>query len=184
MHCPSSVRLTVEDKPDALAQAIDRACAACDLVLLTGGLSAGDFDFVPRCLQDRGAEILFHGVAVKPGKPALFARSGASWIFGLPGNPVSTFVIFELFVKPFLYRRMGIEWQPPSLIAECARPFTRRTADRTEFLPVRMRGTMVTPIPYHGSSHLDALGEADGLMRVPRGTFELSKGSKVHVRPI
>jgi molybdopterin molybdotransferase len=184
MRCRGSFLRSVEDEPGALSAAIDAACAACEVVLLTGGVSAGDFDYVPRCLQERGAEILFHGVAVKPGKPALFARSGACWIFGLPGNPVSTFVIFEVLVKPFLYRRMGITWQPLSYPAVLAETIKRREADRTEFIPVRMRDGAATPVAYHGSSDLNGLGAADGLLRVPRGTFEVPKGTAVEVRPI
>ena len=86
---------------------------------------------MPRCLEELGAEILFHGVAVKPGKPTLFARRGDTWIFGLPGNPVSTFVIFEVFVRPFLYRRMGIDWTPRTVrgTARRSRPEEERGAD-------------------------------------------------------
>jgi molybdopterin molybdotransferase len=102
MKCSSSLRTGVEDQPTPLAAAIRESLSNCDVLLLTGGVSAGSFDFVPDCLRGLGAEVLFHGVAVKPGKPALFARRGGQYVFGLPGNPVSTFVIFELFVKPFL----------------------------------------------------------------------------------
>ena len=183
MHCRGSFRQSVEDAPGALSAAIDAACAACDVLLLTGGVSAGDFDYVPRCLRERGAEILFHGVAVKPGKPTLFARSGSTWIFGLPGNPVSTFVICGILLRPFLYRRMGITWQPPSHQAVLAETIARREADRTELIPVRVREGAATPVEYHGSSDLNGLGAADGLLRVPRGTFEVPQGTAVAVRP-
>ncbi len=184
MRCPSRARTGIEDKPGPLAAAIGEALSECDLLLLTGGVSAGNFDFVPGCLEEMGAEILFHGVAVKPGKPTLFARRGAQYIFGLPGNPVSTFVIFELFVKPFLYRRMGIDWVPVSYRGRLARAFTRSAADRTEFLPVRVQHGIVEAIPYHGSSHLNALAEAQGLMRIETGIHELEEGAQVDVRPL
>jgi molybdopterin molybdotransferase len=184
MHCPGSVRAGVEDQPIPLSAAIRESLSDCDVLLLTGGVSAGNFDHVPDCLRGLGAEVLFHGVAVKPGKPALFARLGGQYIFGLPGNPVSTFVIFELFVKPFLYRRMGIEWSAPVIQGKLARAITRAAADRTEFLPVRVRAGFVEAVAYHGSAHLNALADADGLVRIEAGVHELAEGTKVDVRPL
>jgi molybdopterin molybdotransferase len=184
MHVPAGSPRAVDDLPGPLAAAIEDACRYAELVLLTGGVSAGDFDYVPRCLREQGAEILFHGVAVKPGKPSLFARRGETWIFGLPGNPVSTFVIFELFVKPFLYRRMGLPWEPPSQRVVLAESYRRRAADRTEFHPVLVSGGAATPLPFHGSSHLNALGQANALMRVERGVHEVPEGTPIEVRPI
>jgi len=123
-------------------------------------------------------------VAVKPGKPTLFARRGEQYIFGLPGNPVSTFVIFELFVKPFLFRRMGIDWVPASYRGTLAHALKRIAAERTEFLPVRVRQGLVEAVGYHGSSHLNALAEADGLVRIEVGVHELPEGTHVDVRPL
>jgi molybdopterin molybdotransferase len=172
------------DQPGPLEAAISEALAECEVLLLTGGVSAGNFDFVPDCLEEMGARIIFHGVAVKPGKPTLFARRGEQYIFGLPGNPVSTFVIFELFVKPFLYRRMGIDWAPNSFSGRLARGVRRVAVDRTEFLPVCVRGGVVEAIEYHGSSHLNALARAQGLMRIEAGIHELEEGAQVDVRPL
>jgi molybdopterin molybdotransferase len=184
MRCPSRMQTGVEDQPGPLAAAIEEALAGCDVLLLTGGVSAGNFDFVPGCLTDMGGEILFHGVAVKPGKPTLFARRGEQYIFGLPGNPVSTFVIFEVFVKPFLFRRMGIDWMPASYRGTLARALRRTAVDRTEFLPVRVRQGLVEAVAYHGSAHLNALAEADGLVRIEAGVQELQEGTQVDVRPL
>jgi len=184
MHCPCLSATTVDDEPGALTAAISGALDACDVLLLTGGVSEGDFDFVPGCLQELGAEILFHRVTVKPGKPTLFARRGDSYAFGLPGNPVSAFVIFEVFVKPFLYRRMGLDWNPPVFRGVLAQAVRRRAVERTEFLPVRVRQGLVTPVTFHGSAHLNALGEADGLIRVEKGVSEMPEGTELDVRPL
>ena len=184
MHCPSGFFARVDDDRGQLSAAITTALTSCDVVLLTGGVSAGDFDYVPRCLEELGAEILFHGVAVKPGKPTLFARRGNRYVFGLPGNPVSTFVIFEVFVKPFLYRRMGIEWAPRQMRARLAETIKRRDAGRTELVPVRMREGAAMPVAFHGSSHLNALAEADGLIQIPKGMTEMTKGTEIDVRPL
>jgi molybdopterin molybdotransferase len=172
------------DSPGPLTAVLSRAFESCALVLLTGGVSEGDFDFVPRCLEELGAEILFHGVAVKPGKPTLFARRGARYVFGLPGNPVSTFVIFEVFVKLFLCRLMGVSGEPALARGRLAGPVRRKATDRDEFLPVRWAGGEVEPLAYHGSAHLNALGDAQGLIRVPKGIAAIQKGEEVDVRPL
>jgi len=184
MRCPCFDLGTVADEPSTLAYTIDSALASNDLVLLTGGVSEGDFDHVPRCLGELGAEILFHGVAIKPGKPTLFARQGDRWIFGLPGNPVSSFVIFEVFVKLFLYRRMGIDWSPRMVRARLSAPIRRRSTERAEFLPVIVREGLATAVAFHGSSHMNALGSANGLILVERGVAELPQGMEIDARLI
>jgi molybdopterin molybdotransferase len=185
MRCPARRRKTVVDEPGPLSAAIGAALRDDDVVILTGGVSEGDFDYVPRCLEEQGARILFHGVAVKPGKPTLFARRpGGAWVFGLPGNPVSTFVIFEVFVKPFLYGLMGLAWEAPVHTGILGDTVRRRQAERTEYLPVTFRGETVMPVAFHGSAHINALGAADGLIVMQRGVSELPRGARVDVRQI
>jgi molybdopterin molybdotransferase len=173
---------TVPDEPEQLAAAIQGALADCDLLLLSGGVSMGDLDFVPGVLRSLGAEILFHKLAVKPGKPTLFARKGPSFVFGLPGNPVSTFIIFEVFVKAFLFRWMGIASTPRMARGTLDQAVKRRDAERLEYRPVRLEGRRIVPLSYHGSSHLSALREAEGLIRVEIGTTRLEEGSELDVR--
>lgn len=184
MRCPSRLFGAVPDLPDALRASIASALEACRVVLLTGGVSEGDFDYVPASLAALGAQVLFHGVSIKPGKPALFARLGERFLFGLPGNPVSTFVIFELFVKELLYRLMGIDWSPASFAAELGQAIRRGSTERTEFLPVRLEGGKVFPVAYHGSSDLNALADSQGLVRIDKGVASIEKGTRVDVRPV
>jgi molybdopterin molybdotransferase len=184
MAVPSRLLGLVPDQPGPLGAAVAAALESCDVVLLTGGVSEGDFDYVPRCLAALGAEILFHKVEIKPGKPTLFARRAGRHLFGLPGNPVSAFVIFEVFVKPFLYRLMGCPWDPPRLTGRLGREVRRRTTERDEFLPVRMENGEVIPLSYHGSAHLNALSDAHGLIMVPKGVAAVLRGEAVDVRPL
>jgi molybdopterin molybdotransferase len=170
------------DEPTKLSGAIDRALGECDLVLLSGGVSMGDLDFVPGALKDLGAQIVFHKLAVKPGKPTLFARKGGTFVFGLPGNPVSTFIIFEVFVKPFLYRWMGISRIPRRIPGILCETIKRRDAERLEYRPVRLEGRRIVPLSYHGSSHLSALREAQGLIRIEIGANRIEEGSELDVR--
>jgi molybdenum cofactor synthesis domain-containing protein len=174
----------VRDEAEALRSSVTAALDACGCVLISGGVSVGDFDLVPRCLSELGATTLFHGVAVKPGKPTLFARRGDRIIFGMPGNPVSAFVIFELFVKPAVFRLMGLDWKPLEFNATLARPIRRRDTERVEFFPVSMKAGRAVPIALQGSWNLNALGDADGLVRIERGVAELPEGTETYVRPV
>ena len=162
----------------------------------------GDLDFVPGVLQDCGAQILFHKLAIKPGMPTLFARrpkgepgrggspsadpradrGRMSYIFGLPGNPVSVFVIFEVLVRPLLSRLLGLRHRVPTAAARLAFTVQRREAGRVEYRPVRLEGGEAQAIGYHGSSHLNALSDADALLRLDAGVQRLEEGTQVHVR--
>ncbi len=172
----------VDDDPQKLSGILASALAECDLVLLSGGVSMGELDFVPEVLERQGARIHFHRLAIKPGKPTLFAQKGGRFVFGLPGNPVSTFIIFEVFVKMFLYRWMGLEYSPRTVRAALAETVRRRDSERLEYRPVRLEGNRVLPLDYHGSSHLSALRQAEGLIRIERGVSELTEGMEIDVR--
>ncbi len=96
------------DTVEALRETIGRALEdRPDIFITMGGVSAGDFDLVPKVLKDLGAVILFHKVAIKPGKPLLFARLGSTLVFGLPGNPVSSYMVYDRFVRPVIARLLG-----------------------------------------------------------------------------
>jgi len=181
----------VRDEPEALRAAVGRALEECDLLLLSGGVSMGELDFVPGVLKDCGAEILFHKIAIKPGKPTLFARrerpgaSGAAhstYAFGLPGNPVSAFVIFEVFVRPLLARLQGLRFAPRTVHARLAEAVKRRDTERVELRPVRLERGEVRSLTFHGSAHLNALSGADALLRLEIGVSRLEEGSWTDVR--
>lgn len=182
MGCRSEYFGIVPDSPDRLGDAVERGLAACDVLLLSGGVSMGSFDFVPSMLAEKGVNIHFHKLAIKPGKPTLFGEKQDRYVFGLPGNPVSTFVIFEVMVKPLLYGLMGLKWAPPEVIGRLTVDFRRRDTERTEYVPVVLTGDNIRLISYHGSSHLNALSEANGLIRVDRGVAEVKKGTRFNVR--
>ncbi len=162
--------------------AVVRALTGADVLILSGGVSAGDFDFVPDVLRQLGVQLHFEKVAVQPGMPTVFGTKKQKAFFGLPGNPVSTFVIFEVFIKPFLYRRMGYAFRPLSAAGTFKTGFRRKRAERTLFLPVRFQAGEVEAVIYHGSGHLQALSRANALLTVPSGTEEILAGSRVDVR--
>ncbi|MDA8410031.1 MAG: molybdopterin molybdotransferase MoeA [Treponema sp.] len=178
----------VRDEEEALRLALSRALGECDVVLLSGGVSMGDFDYVPRALEGLGVHRIFHKIAMRPGKPTWFGKRDDKAVFGLPGNPVSTFVNFEVFIAPHLAARMGIEWRPSVVSVPLGTPLARRATDRAEYLPVRLAReteggpTLVLPLDYHGSSMLSVLAEAEGLVRLEIGVARREKGEMIDVR--
>jgi molybdopterin molybdotransferase len=174
----------VPDEGPGLRRVIDLALANNDVVLLTGGVSMGDFDFVPAIMEEAGIEILFKKIAIQPGKPTVFGHRNNTFIFGLPGNPVSSFVIFEMMVKPFLKRMMGCTSLPPDFMLPMGTGYSRRKSDRKSLIPVIIREGAVFPVEYHGSAHINAYTVANGIMAIEIGITQVNKGEQVHVRPL
>ena len=176
----------VPDEPERIQEAIGTAIAAHDVVILTGGVSMGDYDFVPDALDRLGAQVVFHGLSMKPGWPTLYAvvRGGGrqTHVFGLPGNPVSTVVQFELLLRPLLWALAGADYVPRETRAPLAVEYTRNNADRHEFRPGILRDGTVVPLGYKGSGHISILAEATLFFRVDQGVSALDPGSEVYVR--
>ncbi|MBN1241586.1 MAG: molybdopterin molybdotransferase MoeA [Spirochaetales bacterium] len=170
------------DSEAALERAAAKALAECDLVVLSGGVSMGDYDYVPAVMARLGVERLFHGVLMKPGKPTWFGRKGGRFVLGLPGNPVSTFVNFEFFGKALLARLQGVRYRPETLRLTLAIDLSRKTADRVEWFPCRREGTEVRTLPYSGSSMLQALENADCMVRLEIDEKLRPAGSQVDAR--
>ncbi len=173
----------VKDVASDIDTVLKTVLAENDVVIISAGVSVGDFDLVPAALQRNGVKLLFQKIAVKPGKPTVFGVSERRYCFGLPGNPVSTFVAFELLVKPFLYRLMGHDFSPVYVQMRLEHAIARKDVDRQSWIPVRiMSEEMVRPVEYHGSAHLTALCEADGLVCLEIGRAHVAKGASVSVR--
>ncbi|MBX3398401.1 MAG: molybdopterin molybdotransferase MoeA [Gemmataceae bacterium] len=155
-----------------------------DILILAGGVSAGDFDLVPKVLKDLGVTPHFHHVKMKPGKPLFFGTKGHTLVFGLPGNPVSSFVGFELFVRSAI-RSMagnamtgdGIEKMP------LAESFLGNN-NRPTYHPARIESNGVRGLPWFGSADLRALLDANAFLVLPPGEVNYDAGSTVDVLPI
>ncbi len=171
------------DTETSLREIVTPAMANHDVVILSGGVSMGDFDFVPGILQEHGVTLHFTKVAIQPGKPTVFGSSDSVYCFGLPGNPVSGFAIFELFVRPFLYRLMGHDYRPPTVHAPLAETFQRKVATREAYVPVRLDdGGRIHKIAYQGSAHINAYVHANGMISFPVGVDTLEAGTMARVR--
>lgn len=172
------------DEEQATFDLIHKASLDHDVIILTGGISMGQFDFIPGVFEKLGVEVLFQTLAVQPGKPTLFGKLGNKRIFGLPGNPVSAFNTFDLLVKPYLCLSMGANngWKVVRLPMGIA--YSRKKTNRDSFIPVRVSEGKAYPNEYHGSAHIQALINADGFIMVPIGTDRLNEGELVDVRQI
>ena len=138
---------------------------AADLLLLSGGVSAGKYDVVEEVLAEFGAEFYFDRVLIQPGQPLVFGRAGGKYFFGLPGNPSSTMVTFEIFARAALELLAGQEEIALHLpLARLTCEFRHRIG-LTRFLPARLSadGSEVTPVNWHGSGDIPALTRANCL---------------------
>lgn len=173
------------DTADELRAKIGEALAGSDVVLLAGGVSAGKFDLVPGVLQELGVEPHFHKVRMKPGKPLFFGTTGDSLVFGLPGNPVSAFVCFELFVRPALRKLAGDLNPGPRIIPLPLATAVAESNDRPTYRPATLEpadaGWAVRPLPWAGAPDLRGLQPADALMVLPAGEARFDPGMSVPV---
>jgi molybdopterin molybdotransferase len=173
----------IPDTQDSLLKAIELALTENDIIMLTGGVSMGDFDFVPAMLRKAGVEILFEKIAVQPGSPTLFGKTDNCFVFGLPGNPVSSFVQFELIVRLLTNKLTGGENYSNDIPLRLSRTFTRKKAHRKSFFPVIVDPAgNVTPLDYHGSAHIFSFAGANAIASIEAGCTEITEGSLINVR--
>jgi len=175
----------VPDDEHLTARIIQKSVDENDVTLLSGGVSVGDFDFVPRIIKELGFEIHFSKINIKPGQHTTFASKGNKYIIGLPGNPVSSFIQFEVFVLPFLWKIMNYTRNEIRLSLTMSHNFNRKKTDREECLPVQITNqNEIRMVDYHGSAHIHAYHQAFGFIKIPAGKTEIKKGEVVYVRPL
>jgi molybdenum cofactor synthesis domain-containing protein len=176
---------TVADTEEATRQALLEASADSDLVISSGGVSMGDYDLVKIALKNMGAEIYFDKVMIRPGKPTVFARRGSTWYFGLPGNPVSTSVTFNVFARPAI-RKMQGDNSPllPTVVATLSRAI-RDASSRRSYLPARLYvkdgRAVAESLKWGGSSDLVAFMKANALIVVGEDVHDIEAGELVQV---
>jgi molybdopterin molybdotransferase len=172
-----SALLHLADDQDQLKTEIKQALLDFDVLLLSGGVSKGKFDFVPSALESLGVHKLFHQVSQKPGKPMWVGKVGNKFVFALPGNPVSTFLCFHRYVKPWLLRSMGAKHITSKAILSKSFSFK---GDLTYFLQVKLANIegklMAEPIVGGGSGDFVNLKEVDGFLELPSNKSEFSPG--------
>jgi molybdopterin molybdotransferase len=173
------------DEESVTYEIISKAISENDIVLITGGVSMGDFDFVPSVLEKAGVNILFTRIAIQPGKPTTFGVHKKAIVFGLPGNPVSSFLQFEMLVRPLISKMMGYNWKPMEIHLPLKERFSRKYADRMALIPVVItEDRQVLPVEFHGSAHISAMSVSSGIVSLPVGIKSIEKGEIVSVRQI
>ena len=168
----------VEDKFDALKDACKGLIPEVDVLLVSGGTSVGEKDNMPRIVAELG-EILVHGLAVKPGKPTIIGQIEGKAVFGLPGNPVAAFFIFDYLVKPLLLGLQGGKVETEQTEARLTRAVSSNHG-REEFVLVRLEGTEAEPVPSK-SGLISTVSRANAYFIIPRDQEGLPKGALVRV---
>ncbi|HVS21893.1 MAG TPA: gephyrin-like molybdotransferase Glp [Pyrinomonadaceae bacterium] len=174
------------DDTEELKRQIAAAAERSDVLITSGGVSMGVYDFTKAALKELGAEIFFERVALRPGKPTLFARLGNTLVFGLPGNPVSVAVTLNLFARTALRAMQGAK--QPALIEEAAvlARSVKGSIDRESYLPAVLRtdekGTLLAePLEWGGSSDFVAFARATALIIIPAGVKSVASNSVARI---
>ncbi len=173
----------VKDDPNEVNRVIGEALASSDVLLLTGGISVGDFDFVKEGLAENEVKTLFYKVKQKPGKPLLAGIKGTQLVFALPGNPASVLTCFMQYVKPSLGQWMG---NPAAWEQAKSYPLAtnwEKQVNLTVFLKARLGAGVVEVLPGQESFNLLSFGSADGLIEIREDQQALKEGALVSFYP-
>jgi molybdopterin molybdotransferase len=174
----------VGDQKEEIERALSSAVAASDLVIVCGGVSVGEYDYVKDILAKLG-KMLFWRVAIKPGMPLAFGRIDGKPVFGLPGNPVSCMVNFDLFVRPAILRMMGAEDVSQRAVTATVTEDIRHKPGRREFVRAvtvwKDDAYSARPIPKHGSGMLSSMVEANSYVVVPEETGDITRGDRLEI---
>ncbi|HVP42975.1 MAG TPA: gephyrin-like molybdotransferase Glp [Terriglobales bacterium] len=158
-----------------------------DLLLMTGGVSMGKYDLVEQVLAEFGAEFIFTGAEIQPGRPVVFGRAGKTYFFGLPGNPISTMVTFDLFVRPLLDALSGAPPAPLFFLQARLKSEVRTKTGLTRFLPALLTGEFegaeVEAVHWQGSGDIAANARANCYLVVPPDREHLAAGEMVSILP-
>lgn len=172
------------DRVEDLGEKIERGLKE-DALVLTGGVSMGKYDLVENVLKALGAEFFFDAVAIRPGKPAVFAVCQGKPVFGLPGNPVSTMVTFQLFVTPAIALLSGAAAHPMALLEALLAEALNERPGLDHFLPARIewraREPEVRALKWQGSGDIAALAGANCFLLVPADRQKIAAGERVSV---
>jgi molybdenum cofactor synthesis domain-containing protein len=174
------------DDPEILKREIANAATRSDVLILSGGVSMGVYDFTKLALRELDAEIFFERVSLRPGKPTVFARLGSTLVFGLPGNPVSVSVTFNLFARTALRAMQGCKDAAMREEWAVLERGVKGAVERASYLPAQLQTNtegqlLAQPLKWGGSSDFVAFARATALVHVPEGVRSLDAGTKVRV---
>ena len=168
----------VADDKDSLTNTISENLEKYDVIIITGGASVGDFDFMPAILNSLGATIHFDSLNIQPGKPVLFATLGKTHILGLSGNPVSSFLQFLIVAKLLILRLAGCKANALKIVkTPLSESIKRKKGNRQLYVPVTFtQSGYAKPVTFNGSAHITALSGIDGFAVINVGVNEILEG--------
>jgi molybdopterin molybdotransferase len=172
----------VPDDAASVSAALDRAAERADVIITSGGASAGDEDHMSAVLRASGGMALWR-IAVKPGRPLALGVWGGVPVFGLPGNPVAAFVCTLIFARPALLQLAGAGFQSPQALHLPAAFSKSKKAGRREYLRARLRDGAVEIFASEGSGRVSGLSWAEGLVELPDAAAEISRGQTICFLP-
>jgi len=179
------VTRSLPDEREATLASLRAAADKADLVVLSGGVSVGDFDYVLESFARADMTVRFARVGIQPGRPTTLAVGPGGVALGLPGNPVSSFVMFHLFVLRAAAALTGARYELREICLPLKGAFSRRKTERRLYVPGRLTADgRVEPLEYHGSAHLMAVSRSDGFFVVPAGTASLADAQTVTFVPV
>ncbi len=171
--------IRVPDDFEQTKKTLDKAIKNHQVVIATGGVSVGDYDFVGKAFNDLEVEEIFYKVKQKPGKPLFFGKKGTVFIFGLPGNPAAALTCFYIYVYPLLRKNERAAKTELTRIAMPLQADFSKKGNRAQFLKAKLQGAEVAILGGQSSAMLQAFGEADALVYLPEDATELKKGDSV-----
>ncbi|MFN7985611.1 MAG: gephyrin-like molybdotransferase Glp [Vicinamibacterales bacterium] len=177
--CVAEMHTPARDTLDALDAALD-ACASADILIFSGGSSVGDRDLLIDLVAARGGQVIFHGVAIKPGKPTLFAIVDGRPFFGMPGNPTSCLSNAYIMLVPFFRATARLPLYAPRTVSAVLGRRIVSQAGRHQFYTVRLHGDVALPA-FKGSGDITSLSQADGYIEIPSDQHVVEEGSMVNV---
>lgn len=180
LHINDVKVVQIKDDPALLTTALSEALQNSDLVLLTGGVSVGDYDFVPQAAMNCGVTPLFHKVAQRPGKPLYFGKQGAKVVFGLPGNPSSVLTCFYIYVVPALERLSQCSFGLRTLQAPFGKLY-QKAAGLTHYLKGIYDGHTANPLASQESYRLHSFAQANCLIQIDETVTSCEEGSLVTI---
>jgi len=172
--------IAIKDHFESTKEALHETIENNDVVIVTGGVSVGDYDFVGKALNAIGVDEIFHKVKQKPGKPLYFGKKGQTAIFGLPGNPAAALTCFYVYVYPLLNKYQGVEEAHLlTIFLPLVTDYTVVGGDRAQFLKAKIGGAGVEILSGQSSAMLSAFGTANALVSLPEDSVKLEKGEIV-----
>ena len=184
-HSISKIYGIVQDDINAICAIIDKAKYETNILIISGGVSVGDYDYIPYCMQKLGLKIIFKKIAFRPGQHTLVSIRDNFICFGLSGNPVASFLQFELLIRPYLYQMCGSTYRPYGFYSILGVDLPINKTYHECAIPVIIKEDgLVYNIDYHGSSHIYSYNNINYIIICPAKIIQLKKGMKVYVRQI